>query len=124
MGFHKGAWATCWGAESKSDTLTVVRLSTSRKDKQNGTYEQDFSGFVSFVGTSTAQKAMSLKERDRIQLGDVDVTTKYDAGKNTTYTNYKCFSFTKAEDKNDADSNTAEPQPNIDEGVDEDRLPF
>ena len=28
MGFRKDAWATCWGVEVKSDTLTQVRIST------------------------------------------------------------------------------------------------
>lgn len=85
MGFRKDAWATCWGVEVKSDTLTQVRISTSRKDKQTDEYVQDFSGFVAFVGTAAAKKAAALKEKDRIKLGDVEVTTKYDGDKKVTY---------------------------------------
>lgn len=124
MGFRKDAWATCWGVEVKSDTLTQVRISTSRKDKQTDEYVQDFSGFVAFVGTAAAKKAASLKEKDRIKLGDVEVTTKYDSDKKVTYTNFKCYNFT-TQDEGETTSNTqVEPQPAVDEGVDDDRLPF
>ena len=124
MGFRKDAWATCWGVEVKSDTLTQVRLSTSRKDRQTGEYEQDFSGFVAFVGTAAAKKAASLKEKDRIKLGDVDVTTKYDEDKKVIYTNFKCFNFETQNDTGASANNAAEPQPSVDEGADEDKLPF
>lgn len=124
MGFRKDAWATCWGVEVKSDTFTQVRLSTSHKDKQTEEYVQDFSGFIAFVGTANAKKAASLKEKDRIKLGDVEVTTKYDSDKNIVYTNFKCYNFTKQDEGENIDSTTAEPQPAVDEGVNEDRLPF
>lgn len=124
MGFRKDAWATCWGVEVKSDTLTQVRISTSRKDKQTDEYVQDFSGFVAFVGTAAAKKAASLKEKDRIKLGDVEVTTKYDSDKKVTYTNFKCYNFTTQDEGETASTTPAEPQPSVDEGVDDDRLPF
>lgn len=124
MGFRKDAWATCWEVGVKSDTLTQVRLSTSRKDKQKDEYIQDFSGFVAFVGTAAAKKAASLKEKDRIKLGDVEVTTKYDAEKKVTYTNFKCYNFTTQNESETTSSAPAEPQPSVDEGVDDDRLPF
>ena len=95
MGFRKDSYATVWSTERVSDTLTKGRISVSRKDKQSGEYAQDFSGFVSFVGTACAKKAVGLKERDRIRLGDVDVTTRYDKAKNTTYTNFLIFAFEK-----------------------------
>lgn len=124
MGFRKDAWATCWGVEVKSDTLTQVRISTSRKDKQTDEYVQDFSGFVAFVGTAAAKKAASLKEKDRIKLGDVEVTTKYDSDKKVTYTNFKCYNFTKQNEVEPTSNTQGEPQPAVDEGVDDDRLPF
>lgn len=93
MGFRKEAFATIWSVESTSDTLTKARISISRKNKQTGEYDTDFSGFVSFVGTAAAIKAAGLKEKDRIRLGDVDVTNKYVKEKNITYTNYKIFSL-------------------------------
>lgn len=123
MGFRKDAWATCWSIEPKSDTMTQVRLSTSRKDKATGEYVQDFSGFVAFVGTVAAKQAANLKEKARIKLGDVEVTTKYVKEKEQTYTNFKCYSFT-AQDESQSSSDQSEPQPPVDEGVDDDRLPF
>ena len=126
MGFRKDAYATVWSVEVKSDTMTRGRISINRKNKQSGEYEQDFSGFVDFVGTAAAHSAASLKERDRIKLGDVDVTNKYDKEKNVTYTNFKIFSFELMNGGNSgAKANTTSPQPNVDDGeVDDSRLPF
>lgn len=85
MGFRTGAYAKVWEVTPMSDTSTKVRMSISRKNKQSGEYEQDFSGFVLAIGTAAAKKAASLKEGNRIKLGDVDVTTKYDKEKKVTY---------------------------------------
>lgn len=123
MGFRTGSFAKVWTVEPKTDTNTTARISISRKNKQTGEYEQDFSGFVSFVGTATAKKAACLKEGDRIKLGDVDVTTSYNSEKKVTYTNYKCFSF-DIEGSVPA-APVSEPQPSVDDGeVNDDRLPF
>lgn len=124
MGFRKDAWATCWSVEPKSDTMTQVRLSTSRKDKNTGEYVQDFSGFVAFVGTAAAKKAANLKAKDRIKLGDVEVTTNYVKEKDITYTNFKCYNF-ETQDTGQSSTPT-EPQLPANEGepVDDDRLPF
>lgn len=125
MGFRTGAFAKIWEVKPFSDTSVRLRLSVSRKNKQTGEYEQDFSGFVDAVGTAAAKKAASLKEGDRIKIGDVDVTTKYNSDKKITYTNYKMFSFEMDNDAAPAKSNNAEPQPSVDSGeVDDARLPF
>ena len=125
MGFRTGAFAKIWEVKPFSVTSVRLRLSVSRKNKQTGEYEQDFSGFVDAVGTAAAKKAASLKEGDRIKIGDVDVTTKYNSDKKITYTNYKMFSFEMDNDTAPAKSNNAEPQPSVDSGeVDDARLPF
>lgn len=124
MGFRTGAYCKVWEVTPKSDVNTVVRLSISRKNKQTGEYEQDFSGFVSFVGTAAAKKAACLKEGARIKLGDVDVTTVYNSEKKVTYTNFKAFGFEDA-DTATSTPTTSEPQPTVDDGeVSDDQLPF
>lgn len=126
MGFRTGAYAKVWKVEPFSDTSTKLRISVSRKNKQTGEYEQDFSGFANAVGTAAAKKAACLKEGERIKLGDVDVTTKYDKAKDVTYTNYKIFSFEVDNGDSPAPkANNTEPQPAVDSGeVDDSRLPF
>lgn len=100
MGFRQGAWATVWEVTPMSDTFTKCRISTSRKDRETGQYETDFSGYVAFVGTATAAKAAKLSERERIKLGDVDVTVKYVKESNKQFTNFKAFSFETQDEAN------------------------
>lgn len=127
MGFRKDAYATVWGVEVVSDTLTTGRISVSRKSRETNEYETDFSGYVSFVGTATAKKAAALKEKDKIKLGDVDVTTRYDKDKKISYTNFKVFSFDTSGNtppQTPPEHNT-EPQPEVGDGdLDDSRLPF
>ena len=125
MGFRTGAFAKVWEVKPMSDTSTKVRMSISRKNKKTDQYEQEFSGFVMAIGTAAASKALKLKEGDRIKLGDVDVTTKYDAEKKITYTNFKMFSFDDANGDGGSSAPPSDPQPSVDEGeVDDNRLPF
>ena len=125
MGFRQGGYMTVWSTEtSKSGNTTRVRLSSSRKNKKTDEYEQDFSGFVLCIGTAAAGNALKLQEGSRIKLGDCDVSTKYDAEKKITYTNFKLFSF-ETEDGESSPANNTEPQPTVDEGeIDDSRLPF
>ena len=125
MGFRTGAFATVWSVERVSDTFTKGRISISRKDKNTGEYVQDFGGFVSFLGTACASRALGLKEKDRIKLGDVDVSNRYDKEKQTTYTNFNIFSYEMANDTGAGGNTHAAPQPAVDDGEpDDDRLPF
>lgn len=103
-----------------------MRISISRKNKQTGEYEQDFSDWVSAVGTSAAKKAACLTQGCRIKLGDIDTTNHYDEQKKVKYTNHKVFSFELADGDTPAPkSNNTEPQPSVDSGeVDDARLPF
>ena len=101
MGFRSGAYATVWEIQPMSDTFTKGRISITRKNKDTGEYETQFSGFVMFAGTGAASKAAKLKEKDRIKLGDTDVTTKYNKEKNVTYTNFKIYDFEMADFQNE-----------------------
>lgn len=125
MGFKKDVWATVWSIESVSGTMTKGRISISRKNRMTGEYETDFSGFITFVGTACARKALNLKERDRIKLGDVDVSNSYNKEKNVTYTNFKVFSFQTQDEYEGVGTSSAPQQHTVDEGVlDDIDLPF
>lgn len=93
MGFRNEGYAKVWSTEKISDGVTKVRISTSRKNKDTNEYEQDFSGFVRFVGRDVAARALALHEKDRIKLDRVEVTTTYNKEKKTEYVNYTCFGF-------------------------------
>lgn len=126
MGFRNGAYATVWGeVKSVSDFCTQARISISKKNKQTGEYEQDFGGFVRFVGTATSKKALSLKERSRIKLGEVDVSNRYDKDKNTTYTNFTVFSFEVPGEEKKEDAPKPTQTKSVDSGeVEADDYPF
>ena len=125
MGFKKGCFATVWEIKPRTDTLTSGRLSVSRLDKQTNEYVQDWGGFVSFCGTSCANKALGLKYGDRIKVGDIDITNKYDASRQVTYTNFNIFSFEMADSQNQqSNSSQAQASRAGDEGEMSDDLPF
>lgn len=139
MGFRTGAYATVWEVKPVMQTITKVRISISKKNRDTGAYEQDFSGYVDFAGSTAANKALTLKERDRIKLGDVDVrNSKYDEVKKTRYTNFYVYSFELLDENGNSGRGRSSAAPttdrafvNIAEGlnttegdVDEDLLPF
>ena len=92
MGFRTGAYAKVWSVEQGRGRFQKVRLSVSRKNKDTGEYDQEFSGFCMFIGNANA-KAERLKEGDRIRLGDVDVSNKYDREAKREYVDFKVFDF-------------------------------
>lgn len=118
MGVRQGSYATIWSVEDKGN-WSNVRLSTSRKNKQTDAYEQDFGGFVRFIGDAH-KNAGSLAERDRIKFGEVEVTNTYNKEKNVTYTNVACFTFEKAESNASSQAKTAPKSSKRVEQVDED----
>lgn len=108
MSYRQGGYMTVWDVKpGKFGDTTRVRLSSSRKDKQTGEYIQDFAGFCTFFGKA-GDDAMSLKPRDRIKLGECDVTTKFDKAKNVEYVNYRVFGFEMADGGNSMANMTPE----------------
>lgn len=96
MGFRQGGFMSVWSVEpGRSGNTTKVRLSSSRRNKNTGEYEQDFSGFCTFIGNAHAAAA-KLKEKDRIKIIECDVGTTYDKTKGVEYINYKVFEFEMA----------------------------
>lgn len=96
MGLKQGGRASVWQVEPGRGNFTKVRLSTSRKNRQSGQYEQDFSGFCMFIGEAH-KKAALLKMRDRIQVGEFEVSNRYDKATGKEYIDYKVFDFSVVE---------------------------
>lgn len=127
MGFKKGAYATIWEVKPVSDKLVRARISISRKNRETGKYESEFEDFVAFSGSVASKKAMSLREKDRIQIGDCDIRNKYDPEKKIKYYNFLIFSFELANGNGGGTvaTNTDTPRPEVDSGeIDDSRLPF
>lgn len=138
MGWRTGAYATVWAHRDKegkqrvvdaiSDRMATVRISISRKDKNTGEYNTEFSKFVKFIGTGAVRKAMTLKERDRIKLLEIDYyeTPKVPQPKTEDdyYKNWVIYDF----EIQDRDSRYSQPQQSaVDSGeveLDDDKLPF
>lgn len=111
MGLRTGAFATIWSVENKGN-FSNVRVSTSKKNKTTGAYEQDFSGYLRFIGEAHRNVA-SLKEKDRIKIGEFEVTTNYDAAKKITYTNYAVFTFENQNGDTAAPAAKKQPKPDV-----------
>lgn len=96
MGFRQNGFCSVWSVEpSKTGKTTRVRLSSSRKNKMTDEYEQDFSGFCTFIGKAH-DMAQDLQPKDRIKILECDVGTTYDKESHKEYVNYKVFDFEMA----------------------------
>lgn len=123
MGFRQNGFMTVWSVEpSRSGNTTRVRLSSSRKNKSTDEYEQDFSGFCTFIGKAH-EAAARLKERDRIKVLECDVGTTYNKEKKIEYVNYKVFDFEMANGGKSTDSGKRTAFDEEGEVIDK-RLPF
>lgn len=125
MGFRTGSYCSIWSVEEGKGNSMKVRLSISRKNKETNQYDQEFAGFCLFIGTAK-DKAKKLKQKDRIKLGDVDVTNYFDKGKGVEYVTYKVFDFELIDGGGSAQNTKAsavDANP-ADGDVDEENLPF
>lgn len=125
MGFRTGAWAKIWEI-TPGERSTKLRVSTSKKNKQSGEYEQDFSGFITLAGTAH-REAGHLKAGDRFQIGDCDVSSRYDKEKKKEYINFTVFSFHLSDDtqsKTGPLTTNTSPDTTTVEEPDEEELPF
>lgn len=106
MGFRSGAWMRIFEI-TPGERSTKVRGSISKKNKQSGQYEQDWSGFVALAGTAH-RDAGRLKVNDTIKIGECDVTSRYDKEKKKEYINFSIYSF----ETNEQQSNNSTPAAN------------
>lgn len=124
MGFRPGAFAKVWDVSIISEKNTKLRINISRKNKETGEYEEEFSGFVNCIGTIAAKNASLLKKGNSIKLGDVDVKSKYNKEKGATYYTFNVWSFDTVGTQSDV---PAKPNPVavVDDGeVETSDLPF
>lgn len=105
MAFRTGNWAKIWEIEA-GERSTKVRISTSKKNKDTGEYDTDFSGYVALAGEAH-KNAGQLKVGDTFKIGECAVTNRYDKEKKITYTNFAVFTF----ETNDAQPAKAEEKP-------------
>ena len=124
-----GCTCTFWKVQRVADNGKTcdVQISISKKNKQSGEYETDFSGFVKFCGENLVKFAQSLQEKDKIDIDSFELTNKYDKEKNTTYYNVAVFAAKKHEWDNNGNNNKQSSKSddfmNIPDGIDE-SLPF
>lgn len=140
MGFYKDNIGTIWSIEDKGK-FSTAHITCARKDKDTGEFKQEFNGFVTLSGTAYEKGKTLQIPKDKgviIRFGNGNVITNYVAEKNTTYTNYKLYSFhTVKWDRNagkwvdDEDEKTTakgkkttRTQPKQVETEDDDELPF
>lgn len=126
MGFATGNYARVWEVVETKDKYTVVKMSTSKKNKQTNEYEQDWAdGRVRLVGTAHNQiKALGVGDKGvSVKIGSCDVSNKYDKDKKTTYTNYVVFNFDDATNNNTNGSQANTQTPTAPAQEDDD-LPF
>ena len=94
-----GTLATFWKVQRVADNGKTcdVQISISKKNKQSGEYETDFSGFVKFCGENLVKFAQSLQEKGKIDIDSFELTNKYDKEKKVTYYNVSVFAAKKHE---------------------------
>lgn len=129
MGFRSGAYATVWEVTPRSEKVTQVRISTSKRQAGSESYMQDFCEFCSCIGETTAKAARALQHGDRIKLGDIETTSNFYKKVNDVwevlpkweegarkFVNYNIYSFEKASEKHGAAGRQAVEyeDPNID----------
>ena len=103
MGFRNNAIATVWKIkEPTSDKYRDIQITIGRKNKQTGTYDNDFSGYVRFIGDAL-KRIDGIKVKDRIKLKSVDSARKYDPERKIEFTTYIVFDWDYA-DKKEANS--------------------
>ncbi|MGI6069092.1 MAG: hypothetical protein ACOYBE_01565 [Blautia sp.] len=98
--FSAGSYLKIWRVAREADKYCDVQASTSRKN-QDGTFENDFSGFVRLVGHAANQIKGKDLTKGGFKIKDCGVTQIYNKEKNQTYTNFIVFEFEDNETSGD-----------------------
>ena len=126
MGFHTNCYAKVWEVKPQAK-YSDVRLTVSRK-QTDGTYKQEFGGYVRFVGSAHEKiQGMSVpKSGLSIKLLGTDCQNTYAKDKGVTYYNFAVFDIEDA----DGNSGTKKAKPAtkvenvVDDDIDDNDLPF
>ena len=108
--FANGAYAHLWEIKRISEKYSDVRISTSKK-QDDGTYKDDFSGFVRMIGK--AHKALDyIHESESFRIISCGVESRYDKETKKTFTNFLIFDAEPSDNKKaDADLKPADDNP-------------
>jgi len=100
---YKGTYLTVWEITEKNG-FVKGRVSSSAK-KQDETYENS-NWFVDF-GKNCKDKALTLKEKDRIMMKDFSMKNVYNAESKKSFLNFSIYSFDIVEPKSDSETERA-----------------
>ena len=101
MGFRTNSYMRIWEEVRRDTTNPVpkwvtVRTSISRKNKETGQYDQDFSGYVSLVGAACTEYLNRLQQAPlpfNVKLGDIDCRSYYNKDTKQSRYDFTVFSF-------------------------------
>lgn len=118
MGFRQGQYVKVFSVENIAGTNKKnAKIAISNKNA-DGTYTQQFSGFVTLCGKAFTQ---NIQENGRYKIKSCDVFNRYDKTQNKTFYSFFIFEFEDA----DGDNQETNDLPNaISKSPDDDGLPF
>jgi hypothetical protein len=110
--FGAGSYAKLWEIRERKEKYTDIRISTSRKNKETGNYEQDFGDFARLVGKAH-EAAEDLNDGDRFKIIKCGVENRYNKEKKVTYYNFVIFEIEPVESEPSKDVSDDEENPFI-----------
>ena len=110
--FSEGSFVKLWEIRKREEKYTDIRISTSRKNKDTGEYEQDFGDFARLVGKAH-EAAEDLNDGDRFKIIKCGVENRYNKEKKVTYYNFVIFEIEPVESEPTKDVPDDEENPFI-----------
>ena len=118
MGFRQGAFARIWSVNDEG-RYSTANVSVSKKNKETGKYDVEFSdGYVRLVGSAhEVAKGLGLPTREKfdsqsdkgisVKISSCDVTNNYNAKTKKLYTNCVIFGFEIPDNNGDNNSDNS-----------------